>query len=98
MSIPQVIPSAAGQPRIETKEQGAGWNDSGWRFRLVSADGKRTTRWATYTEFCVLDGWAVGTEYALDEMHALVPMPLDEALPFIAASMEQSDADVTVVP
>lgn len=89
MTISQVVPGPAGLPKVETKEQSAGWNDSGWRFRLVSADGKRSTRWAGYTEFCVLDGWACGTEYALDEKSAMTPLPLDEILPFIAATMEQ---------
>lgn len=47
---------------IETKEIGTGWNDSGYRFRIVCSDG-RASGWAPYDRACFIDNTAALTPY-----------------------------------
>lgn len=68
---------------VETKEIGAGWNgDSGFRFRLVCSDGRKTD-WAEYTRVCFLDDMGAMTPYYHGGSDIVI-LPLHEILPHIA--------------
>lgn len=47
---------------VETKEISPGWNDSGYRFRIVCSDG-RFSGWAPYDRVCFLDDTAALSPY-----------------------------------
>lgn len=51
--------------KVETKEQAAGWNDSGFRHRVVCSDG-RVSRWAPYAVVSFLDDFASVSPYFTD--------------------------------
>lgn len=48
--------------KVETKEISPGWNDSGYRFRIVCSDG-RFSGWAPYDRVCFLDDTAALSPY-----------------------------------
>lgn len=75
---------------LETKEISAGWNDSGYRFRIVCSDG-RFSGWAPYDRVVFLDDTAALTPYYLGESDARM-MPLAEAMTHVAIGehVEQS--------
>lgn len=76
--IADVVEPALPKPTVEQRE-GPGWSEP-FRFRLVSADGKRETNWVGYTDIAYLDGWAVATDYYLGDGTKLEPMRADEML------------------
>lgn len=59
-----VLPTLEKEDRtysIETKEIGHNWNDTGFRFRMVCTDGRRTG-WAPYTQMVFLGDIAAHTD------------------------------------
>lgn len=85
---------------LETKEISAGWNDSGYRFRIVCSDG-RFSGWAPYDRVVFLDDTAALTPYYLGESDARM-MPLAEAMAHIAigehvekSPQEKDECDAT---
>jgi hypothetical protein len=75
--------------KIETKEVGAGWNDSGFRHRVVCSDG-RVSRWAPFAIISYLDDFASVTPYFTDK-NDNVSMPVLEAMALLAYGEEKHE-------
>lgn len=73
--------------KVETKEVGAGWNDSGFRHRVVCSDG-RHSRWAPYSIVSFLDNFASVSPYFTDG-NDMKTMSVHEAMALIAYGEEK---------
>lgn len=83
---------------VETKELNPGWNDSGFRHRVVCED-KRVSGWADYTRVAFLDDVASVTPYYHGTGHMVI-VTVRDAMYLLAVGevIETADGDVKVYP
>lgn len=74
---------------IETKEQAASWDDSGFRHRVGCSDG-RVSRWAPYSTVSFLDDCASVSPYFTDG-NEMQTMSVREAMGLLAYGEETNE-------